>query len=248
MNAELIVGTLVIKAERVFSKDRCIQLGIAEMFPTYLVVGSVALPREASMKEFAKSRLAVGSGDHWDLGTRTVFLDAVGDGSLPKEAFARWLVQDYLFVKGFTDFVGLTAAKTPRPDQSILIAGLVALDTELHWFESRAQERGLDLVVEPHITCRHYIDFLIASAYTRPFEVLLAILYGVEVAYTVAWGQLRAEGPYAEFIDRWTKPEFKSYVAELMKIADRHPHPGQQAAFNAVMRHEHAFCLMTWKG
>ena len=200
------------------------------------------------MKEFAKSRLAVGSGDHWDLGTRTVFLDAVGDGSLPKEAFARWLVQDYLFVKGFTDFVGLTAAKTPRPDQSILIAGLVALDTELHWFESRAQERGLDLAVEPHINCRHYVNFLIASAYSRPFEILLAILYGVEVAYTVAWGQLRAEGPYAEFIDRWTKPEFKSYVAELMKIADRHPHPGQQAAFNAVMRHEHAFWLMTWEG
>ncbi len=74
------------------------------------------------------------------------------------------------------------------------------------------------------------------------------MLFGVEVAYTVAWGRLEAEGPYAEFIERWTSAEFQAYVAELMRIADARPDPGQQAAFDEVMRHEADFWRMTWSG
>jgi len=200
------------------------------------------------MSEFDRSRLAVGAADLWPAGTTARFLDAVGDGSLPEQAFRRWLVQDYLFVKGFTRFVALTAAQTPRPAQSTLIGGLAALDAELAWFEEHARDRDMELDVEPHPTCRRYVDFLVAAAYSRPVEVLLAIFYGVEVAYTVAWGKLEAEGPYAEFIERWTSPEFATYVEELRRLADEHSHPGQQAAFNEVMRHEREFWRMTWEG
>ncbi len=199
------------------------------------------------MRKFSASRLAAGAGELWDLGTRAKFLDAVGDGSLPEEAFARWLVQDYLFVKGFANFVAVTITMTPRPGQSVLIGGLAALDDELDWFEGQARERKLDLAIEAHPTCRRYVDFLIASAYGHPFEVLLAIFYGVEVAYTVAWDRLKGEGRYAEFIDRWTNPEFQAYVGELIKLVDAYPHPGQQTAFNEVMRHERDFWQMTWK-
>ena len=147
------------------------------------------------MKHFIESRLARGTGELWDLGTRAAFLDAVGDGTLPEEAFNRWLVQDYQFVKGFTAFAALTAAKTPRPGQSVLIAGLSAIDQELDWFEEHAGSRGLDLDVDPHPVCRRYVDFLTRAGYSEPFEVLLAIFFGVEVAYTVAWGELEARGP-----------------------------------------------------
>jgi thiaminase/transcriptional activator TenA len=200
------------------------------------------------MHNFEQSRLAVGAGELWELATRAKFLDAVGDGTLPDDVFQRWLAQDYLFVRGFTDFVALVTARTPRPGQSLVISGLAALSQELDWFESHAQQRGLDLNIEPHPVCRRYVDFLIASAYRRPHPVLLSILYGVEVAYTVGWGRFKAEGPYAEFIDRWTNAAFQDYVAELMNLADRHAHPDQQAAFDEVMRHEHDFWRMTWGG
>jgi thiaminase/transcriptional activator TenA len=199
------------------------------------------------MSDFERSRLPAGAGELWQAGTTARFLDAVGDGTLPQEAFHRWLVQDYLFVKGFTRFAALTAAQTPRPALSTLIGGLVALDAELAWFEEHARARDLELTSEAHPTCRRYADFLIASAYSQPVEVALAIFYGVEVAYTVAWGRLQAEGPYAEFIERWTSPEFTAYVTELMGIADEHSHPGQQAAFNDVMRHEREFWNMAWE-
>jgi thiaminase/transcriptional activator TenA len=199
------------------------------------------------MRDFDRSRLAAGAGELWQAGTTARFLDAVGDGTLPQEAFHRWLVQDYLFVKGFTRFAALTAAQTPRPAQSVLIGGLAALDAELAWFEEHARDRDLELETVAHPICRRYVDFLVASAYSQPPEILLAIFYGVEVAYTVAWGRLAARGPYAEFIERWTSPEFTAYVAELMGIADEHSHPGQQAAFNEVMRHEREFWQMTWE-
>ena len=104
------------------------------------------------MKEFTESRLALGAGELWDLGTRAEFLNAVGDGSLPEDAFNRWLVQDYLFVRGFAVFASLTVAKTPRPGQSALIAGLSALDVELDWFEASRPRFGcrLGTLSPPH--------------------------------------------------------------------------------------------------
>ena len=200
------------------------------------------------MREFSESRLASGAGKLWDLGTRPEFLDAVGDGSIPVEAFNRWLVQDYLFVKGFAVFVALAIARTPRPAQSALIAGLSALDDELDWFEAHAGTRSLHLDAELHPVCRCYVDFLIAAGYSQPYEVLLAIYYGVEVAYTVAWGRLEAKGPYAEFIERWTHEDFQAHVRLLAKLVDEHPHQEQQQLFNEVMRHEQDFWRMTWEG
>ena len=200
------------------------------------------------MREFSESRLVSGAGDLWDLGTRAEFLDAVGDGSVPAEVFNRWLVQDYLFVRGFAVFAALAIARTPRPGQSTLIAGLSAVDDELAWFESHAYTRSLRLDVELHPVCRRYLDFLIAAGYSQPTEVLLAIYYGVEVAYTVAWGRLEAKGPYAEFIERWTNEDFQAYVRLLAKLADEHPHQQQQPLFDEVMRHEQDFWRMTWEG
>jgi thiaminase/transcriptional activator TenA len=200
------------------------------------------------MKAFAESRLALGAGPLWDLGTRAEFLDAVGNGSLPEDAFHRWLVQDYLFVTGLVTFASLAVAETPRPAQSALIAGLSALDEELGWFEARARARSLDLGAELHPACQRYVDFLITAGYSEPFQVLLAIFYGVEVAYTVSWGRLEVQGPYAEFIDRWTHENFQAYVRNLSRLADDHPHPRQQEMFNEVLRHERDFWRMTWEG
>ena len=142
------------------------------------------------MREFEQSTLVVGAGDLWPQATKAQFLSAIRDGNLPQEAFRRWLVQDYLFARGTMTFLAVTISKTPRPAQKVLITGLTALDLELDWFEENARKRGLDLNVAPHQTRTRYVDFLVASAYSQPFEVLLAILYGVEVSYLCAWSAL----------------------------------------------------------
>jgi len=201
-----------------------------------------------SLQEIQACSLVVAAGGRWRDGTQAEFLNAIRDGTLPQEAFQRWLVQDYYFVKGLTTFVAITIAKTPRPSQKILIAGLVALDAELDWFEQHAQQQSLDLTTAMHPICKRYVDYLVASAYTQPFEVLLAMLYGVEASYTSGWSALDAAGPYAEFIHRWSNELFVDYVGELLKTCNRHPHHSRQTQFNEVLRHECNFWRMTWEG
>ena len=200
------------------------------------------------VREFDRHRLAVGAGDLWRRGTTAAFLDAVGDGTLPPDAFDRWLVQDALFVREFTRFGALVAAKAPRDAQKVLIGGLAALDDELDWFERHARDRGLDLGVAPHPVCRRYANHILAAGYEASVEELLAMFFGIEAAYCVGWGSLVPGGPYREFIERWTSPAFTVYVGQLGSLADRHQGPGQQAAFDDVMRHEEAFWRMTWEG
>src|SRR5207245_1516932 len=58
----------------------------------------------------------------------------------------------------------------------------------------------VDLDIALHATCRRYTDFRIRCAYTRPYAVLLAMLFGVEASYLAAWSALAPSGPYTEFM------------------------------------------------
>ncbi len=200
------------------------------------------------MQEFVQSPLVVGAGDLWPRATQARFLEAVAAGTLPAEAFQRWLVQDYLFARGATGLLAVMVAKAPRPAHKLLIGGLAALDLELEWFESHVARLKLDLDTPSHRVCRRYVDFLVAAAYTQPFEALTAVLYGAEVSYLAAWSALQPQGPYAEFIRRWSSPPFAEYVRGLLDLTRRYPHPRQQELFNEVLRHERDFWQMTWEG
>lgn len=188
------------------------------------------------------------AGSLWTDATKAQFLDAIEAGTLPREAFHRWLAQDYLFAKGLTSAQAVQAARTPRPAQQILIEGLGAMNAELSWFETHMTQRGLELDVEPNPVCQRYVDFLIASAYEKPPEVLMAMLFGVEAAYLAAWSSLSQHGPYEEFIQRWSNDLFQNYVIALGEWTHSMSHPEAQEAFNLVLAHERDFWSMTWDG
>ena len=75
------------------------------------------------MNQFDTSRLVQGAGDLWHGAINTAFLDSVADGTLPRDAFDRWLVQDYLFVRQLTNFAALSTSKASRDAQRVLITG-----------------------------------------------------------------------------------------------------------------------------
>jgi thiaminase/transcriptional activator TenA len=188
------------------------------------------------------------AGPLWEEATCCSFLDAVAAGSLPGEAFGRWLAQDYLFAKDLVAFQAVLLAKAPRAGHNGLIGGLAALDREMAWFESHAVRLQLDLDLRPHVTCRRYTDFLMRCAFTEPYPVLLAILFGVEASYRAAWSAIPPFGPYAEFIERWSSADFGAYVGLLGALADRYPHKAAQELFNEVLVHEREFWKMSWEG
>lgn len=200
------------------------------------------------MSRFPQSRLVLGAGPRWTDATSAAFLDAIADGTLPREAFDRWLLQDRLFVRGLTSFAAILAARAPRDAQRVVLGGLAVLNDELDWFDRHGQERGLELDVPPHPVCHRYVDYLLAAAYTKPVGTLLAVFFGVEASYCHAWGRLARGGPYDEFLERWTTPAFVDYVDLLMELADRHVEEGQQEEFDRVLALERDFWRMTVEG
>src|SRR2546425_2161831 len=188
------------------------------------------------------------AGPLWDEATRSPFLDALAAGSLAADAFRRWLGQDYLFANGLMAFQAILLSKAPRDCRKPLIGGLIALDRETDWFESHAARLRLDLDAAPHPTCRRYTDFLMRCAYTQPYAVLLAMLFGMEVSYFAAWSALPRSGPYTEFVERWSSADFAGYVAALGALASQNPHEAAQEHFNEVLAHERDFWKMAWEG
>ncbi len=197
---------------------------------------------------WSESPLIAAAGALWQQATRSPFLDAAQAGTLPEVAFRRWLAQDYLFARGLVAFQAIALAKAPRDAHRVLIDGLLALDNELQWFETHADRRDIALSGPPHPVCRAYLDFLMRNAYTQPWPVLAAILFGVEVSYLAAWSALAPTGPYAEFIQRWSNPAFSAYVDRLAALASRYTHPEAQPAFEQVLRYERDFWQMAWEG
>lgn len=202
----------------------------------------------AELKSITENALIQSAGPLWERAKTSPFLDAVADGTIPRESFSRWLSQDYLFASGLTIFQAILVSKVPRDCHKTLIAGLAALDSELEWFEEHAGRLKLSLDIEPYPVCRRYTDFLVRSAYTEPYSVSLAILFGVEVTYLAAWSSLKTTGPYAEFIKRWSSDPFAKYVESIRELVERHADSGQQAAFNQVLELERDFWQMSWEG
>ena len=199
------------------------------------------------MQSFEDSPLVRSAGELWKQATTASFLDAIANGSLPAEALSRWLVQDYHFADALTSFQAIAAAKTPREFRKPLMGGLAALDAEMDWFEAMAKARGLNLKSPLHPTCRRYCDFLLRVAYTEPYPVLLAVLFGVEASYLAAWSHLPQEGAYGELVSRWSSPRFTEYVDSLRALSENHPHESNQGCFEEVLLHEREFWKMTWK-
>lgn len=160
------------------------------------------------------------NAEAWYAATHHPFLEKVKDGTLPFEAFTTWLGQDYHFAGSLLDSQCLILLYSPRPDQSLLIGGLYALEDELSWFEANAATYGIDLTRPVLPTCRTYKDFLLALQY-KPYVVQITCLWALEKAYFDGWTTALPGAPqYKIFVDRWTTPEFYDYVVALEHSVD----------------------------
>ena len=160
----------------------------------------------------------------WDRITTHPFVLATADGTLPDEAFARWLVEDHWFVVGFRRFLSRLVALAPdEPARDLLAGGLAALQPELDLFRAEAAQRGLDLDVEPSPTTLGYTSFLLAAP-ADGWPVAVVALFGAEKAYVDAWSAVRARAEassaYWPFIDNWSSAAFHAWVDDVAGLVD----------------------------
>jgi thiaminase len=182
----------------------------------------------------------------WRAATQHPFLEAVRIGAMPREAFDRWLVQDYLFVGDLLTFQARLLSHAPRRSQAVLAGGLVALDAELSWFEQHAAQRGLSLDVPHDAAAAAYRTFLERTA-EADAAIGITALWALERAYLDAWSSAKpGAAPYTEFVEHWTTPEFATYVGGLADAVEAAAPPEDSAmsVFIEVTRLERDFWPM----
>ncbi|MSP02177.1 MAG: thiaminase II [Acetobacteraceae bacterium] len=152
-------------------------------------------------------------------------------GTLPREKFQFYIVQDALYLDQYARALSIAGAR--GPDGPTLRAyshyALGAIEVEVALHERYLLEFGVDpsslATAEPAPDCLGYTSFLMASAYHEPWEVLVAALLpcfwlywdvGTTIARTAA-----ASNPYRAWIDTYADEGFGDAVRAVIATTDR---------------------------
>jgi thiaminase/transcriptional activator TenA len=156
------------------------------------------------------------------------FVRRLRAGTLDREIFLRYLLDDARYLSGYARALAIVAARLPNTaDVAVLArsaAGAVEAERALH--ATLLGEHGIDIngPGEPSPTCLLYTSSLIASAATEPVEVALAAVLPcfrvyAEVGAAIAKGTT-ADHPYGAWIATYSDPEFAAITTEVEALAD----------------------------
>jgi hydroxymethylpyrimidine/phosphomethylpyrimidine kinase len=155
------------------------------------------------------------------------FVRGLGDGSLPVEAFRRYVAQDAFFLRSFLRAFALCAARTSDLEAAGVLADMQrgALE-ELNLHAPYARSLGIDLErVEPLPAASAYCDFLLRCAWQEEPGVALAAMTPCLRLYHHLGSELARAGipthRYAEWIRAYSSPEFGARTARLEALLDR---------------------------
>jgi len=156
----------------------------------------------------------------------------IGDGSLPVEAFANYVRQDYLFLIDYARLLALGAARAPDLETMRRFADLAQaiLGTEMDLHRAYAAEFGISAqeleAEEPAPETWIYTDFLVRTAATGDFAELAAALLPCMWGYAEVGQRLAAGGPppeerYARWIEMYASEEFGELATWCRTLVDR---------------------------
>lgn len=146
------------------------------------------------------------------------FLRGLTDGSLPEDAFARYVIQDALYLRDYARALALCAARVGDPDdlRMFCLHAAEAIDVERALHDRLMGELGIDpqeaAAAEPSPTCFAYTSFLLrACAAGERHEALGAILPCYWIYWEVGRELAAAGSPdprYRTWIDTYGGEEF----------------------------------------
>jgi thiaminase (transcriptional activator TenA) len=173
------------------------------------------------------------------------FNQELAAGTLPRERFQYYITQDALYLGQFSRALAIAAAKAPDSmtlqsfAQSAL--GAVAVEQRLH--EHYLLSFGVDpatvAVTDPAPDCFAYTNFLLATAYHEPWEVLVA---AVLPCFWIYWDVGRSiaetaspDNPYQAWIETYADPGFGERVQAVIAVADRAALSTGEAVFGRML-------------
>lgn len=211
-------------------------------------------------------RLLAATKDIWAAYSEHPFVLGIQDGTLNREQFRYYIIQDYLYLEEYAKVFALGIAKAKSPETIQLFSKYVTLLTEGEMDIHRGYMGKFDLSQEEvEATPRaldnlSYTSYMLRVAYEEgEAEILTAILscaYSYEViAKTILANNPAAAGHpfYGEWIRGYADPHYSEANVLLLDMTDRltrHYTEAQlrhlEEIFVACSRYELAFWELAW--
>ena len=178
---------------------------------------------------------------------RHPFLRGLTDGSLPRESFKFYAVQDALYLREFARALSLAGARAPHDDWIIMFnehaAGALKVERSLH--ESFFREFGLSaeaVAATPLApTNLAYTSYLLAVAYGSPFHEAMAALLPCYWIYWEVGKELERAGSadplYKRWIGTYASEEFGAVVRAVLAATDQVAAGLRSSDRDAMRRH-----------
>lgn len=176
------------------------------------------------------------------------FITGLMRGDLSMEVFKEYIIQDALYLGRFAKAVAIVGAKAPDDDTALTLisAARDALSVErasLHdfllseWGVGAAELRTREM--SP--VTRAYTDFLIASAYEKPFLTGLASMLPCFWVYLEVGKELLKMGSPNETYSRWigtySSPGYEQAVKRIIELTDIHAEGGGELEHKEARLH-----------
>ena len=167
-------------------------------------------------------------------------------GTLSRERFQHYMIQDALYLEQYSRALAVAAAKAPDAAamQRFAHAAEEALVVEraLHggFFETFGIDPHQAAAAEPSPTCYGYTNFLLSVAHVGSYEELVAAILPCFWIYWDVGNQIAkeagADNPYQAWIDTYSDPGFGEAVDAVIAITDRAAATSTDARREAMLR------------
>lgn len=159
------------------------------------------------------------------------FNQELANGSLSKEAFCHYVIQDAHYLEAYGRALAVCAAKAFSADEIILFteSAKVAIVVERSLHDSFMQEFAVSKAQFENtpltLACHHYTSFLTATAWSESYPVVLASLLPcfwiyAEVGKDIVNKSIE-NNPFQAWIDTYSGEEFNLAVEQVKATIDR---------------------------
>ncbi|SFO91597.1 TenA family protein [Tranquillimonas alkanivorans] len=169
------------------------------------------------------------AGTAWRDYTRHAFVEGLRDGTLPRAAFLRYLVQDYVFLIHFSRAWALAVTKAETLDEmracAATVNALIDDEMRLHVKTCAAEGIGEDelFTAEEAPENLAYTRYVLDAGHSGDFLDLMAALAPCVLGYGEIGARLAAEAgetPYADWIATYGGYDYQSVCRDVGALID----------------------------
>ena len=182
----------------------------------------------------AAERLFDVSKELWKEYNEHPFVRGIADGSLDKEKFKYYMIQDYLYLIDYTKVFAVGAAKGRDLETMGLFAGYThaILDGEMEIHRGYMKRLGISLEeaerAQPALDNLSYTSYMLRVAYEEGEAEVAATILACAVSYEEIAGRIVKEHPealthpfYGEWVSGYAAPEYHEQNQALIALTNR---------------------------